>query len=112
MTIKEIRKSRWFKFFSNIYVLVLTLFVIWMLFFDTNSWWFTHRELNNEIKKLQQQKIHLQKEIANDKRILKNLKSKEDLEKYAREIGRASCRERVSIEVVRVLRKYKREYLT
>ena len=52
MTFKEIRKSRWFKFFSNIYVLVLTVFVIWMLFFDANSWWFTHRELDKEIEKL------------------------------------------------------------
>ena len=85
MTLKEIRNSKWFKFFSNIYVLVLTLFVIWMLFFDTNSWWFTHRELNNEIEKLEEQKIHLLKEIADDKKILKGLDSKEDLEKYARE---------------------------
>ena len=85
MTFLEIRKSKWFKFFSNIYVLVLTLFVVWMLFFDTNSWWFTHRELNNEIEKLKQQKIHLQEEIADDKKILNNLKSKEDLEKFARE---------------------------
>ncbi|MDG3581362.1 MULTISPECIES: FtsB family cell division protein [Galbibacter] len=85
MTLKEIRNSRWFRFFSNIYVLVLTVFVIWMLFFDTNSWWFTHRELNNEIKKLQEQKIHLKEAIEKDKATLKKLNSKQDLEKFARE---------------------------
>ncbi|EIJ39266.1 FtsB family cell division protein [Galbibacter orientalis] len=85
MTFKEIRKSRWFKFFSNIYVLVLTVFVIWMLFFDANSWWFTHRELDKEIEKLEEQKVHLKEAIEKDKSILRKLNSKEEIEKFARE---------------------------
>lgn len=85
MKLKEIKKSRWFKFFSNIYVLVLTVFVIWMLFFDANSWWFTHRELDKEIEKLEEQKIHLKEAIEKDKSILRKLNSKEEIEKFARE---------------------------
>ncbi|MEL4307381.1 FtsB family cell division protein [Joostella sp. CR20] len=85
MNLKEIRKSKWFKFFSNIYVLVLTVFAIWMLFFDANSWWFTHRELNKEIEKLEEQKIHLREAIEKDKAILKQLNSQEEIEKFARE---------------------------
>ncbi|MCX2680701.1 septum formation initiator family protein [Galbibacter sp. EGI 63066] len=85
MTLREIKNTKWFKFFSNIYVLVLTVFVVWMLFFDTNSWWFTHRELNKEIEKLKEQKTHLQQEIEKDKEALKKLNDKEELEKFARE---------------------------
>ncbi|TRZ42844.1 FtsB family cell division protein [Robertkochia solimangrovi] len=85
MKLKELRKSRWFRIFSNIYVLVTTIFVIWMLFFDTNSWWFTHKELDNEIDKLEKQKIHLQEEIQKDKQTLKRLQNIDELEKFARE---------------------------
>ncbi|MCM5663952.1 FtsB family cell division protein [Galbibacter mesophilus] len=85
MKLKELRKSKWFRFFSNIYVLVLTFFVIWMLFFDTNSYWFTHRELNKEIEKLEEQKYHLKEAIEKDKATLKKLNSQEELEKFARE---------------------------
>ena len=37
MGLKSIRDKKWFGILTNIYVLVLTVFVIWMLFFDTNS---------------------------------------------------------------------------
>ncbi|NER12125.1 septum formation initiator family protein [Leptobacterium flavescens] len=84
MSFKNIRQNRWYKFFSNIYVLVLTVFAIWMLFFDTNSF-FTHQELNKEIKKLKKQKEHLETEIARDKEVIKKLKSEEGLEKFGRE---------------------------
>lgn len=85
MNWKSIRNNRWFRLGSNIYVLVSLVFVIWMLFFDTNSWWFTHRELNNEIEKLEFQKKHLEQEIAKDKKALKALRNKKELERFARE---------------------------
>lgn len=85
MNWKSIRKNKWFRFGSNIYVIVSAVFVIWMLFFDTNSWWFTHRELNKEIEKLQFQKQHLQYEIEKDKKALKALRNKKELERFARE---------------------------
>ena len=85
MNWKTIRSKKWFRLGSNIYIVVSLAFVIWMLFFDTNSWWFTHRELNNEIKKLEGQKEHLQQQIAKDKKALRALRNKKELERYARE---------------------------
>ncbi|WP_340202511.1 FtsB family cell division protein [Ascidiimonas sp. W6] len=84
MTFKELLKNKWFKVFSSIYVLVLTIFAVWMLFFDTNSILF-HHELNQEIKKLEKQKEHLQKEIESDKKVIKKLNEAGGLEKFARE---------------------------
>ena len=84
MNLKKLLNDKWFRIFSIIYVLVLTVFVVWMLFFDANSW-LTHRELNKEIKKLEKQKAHLQQEIEKDKKMIKLLKSEEGLEKFGRE---------------------------
>jgi cell division protein FtsB len=81
---KELKKKKWFKIFTNTYILVLTLFVIWMAFFDTNSL-LIHRELQQEVNKLEQQKDFLQKEIEKDKKLLNELKDPKALEKYARE---------------------------
>ena len=81
---KELKQKRWFKVMTNMYVLVLTLFVIWMAFFDTNSL-LIHLELKKEIDKLEQQKAFLKDEIEKDKKVLKKLSSEEELEKFARE---------------------------
>lgn len=81
---KEWRKNKWFRFFTNAYVLVLTVFVIWMLFFDTNSY-LIHRELQKEIKKLEKQKEFLEEEIQKDSAIIQKLSDPEELEKFARE---------------------------
>ena len=80
----EFKKKKWVKVFANTYVLVLTIFVVWMAFFDTNSL-LIHNELQNEINKLEQQKEFLKKEIQKDKAALEKLSSPEALEKYARE---------------------------
>ncbi len=81
---KEIRKKKWFSILTNIYVLVLTVFVIWMTFFDTNSL-LIHLELRREIKKLEKQKDFLKEEIAKDKKVIEKLSDPEELEKFARE---------------------------
>lgn len=81
---KEWRQNKWFRFFTNAYVLVLTVFVIWMLFFDTNSY-LIHRELQKEIKKLEKQKEFLEEEIEKDKAIIEKLSDPDELEKFARE---------------------------
>lgn len=82
--LKKIKKNRWFKVTSNIYVVIITIFIIWMLFIDSNSL-LTHIELKKEIKKLEKQKEHLQKEIYQDKKTIKNLRNDKGLEKFARE---------------------------
>ncbi|HZJ19188.1 MAG TPA: septum formation initiator family protein [Pricia sp.] len=84
MGLKDLRKKKWFKVFTNMYVLVLTVFVIWMVFFDTNSL-LIHLELRKEIKKLEKQQDFLKTEIAEDKKVLKKLSDPEELEKFARE---------------------------
>ena len=81
---KKLKQKRWFAIASNVYVLVITGFLIWMLFLDTNSW-MTHRELNKEIEKLERQRNQLQEEIQKDKALIEKLKDPEELEKYARE---------------------------
>jgi cell division protein DivIC len=84
MKLKEIKKNRWFIVFSNIYVIVLTIFVIWMIFFDTNSL-LIQLQLRKEIHKLEKQKEYLQKEIAKDKNMIKKLNNDDGLERFARE---------------------------
>ena len=78
------RYERFFKPFRNIFVLSLIIFAIWMLFFDSNSW-FIHNELNREIKKLEEEKEYYQGEIEKDKKEIKELSTDEGLEKYGRE---------------------------
>ena len=81
---KELKQKRWFKIFTNTYVFVLTVFVIWMVFFDTNSA-LIHLELKKEIKKLEKEKEFLKAEIEKDKKALEKLDTPEGLEKFARE---------------------------
>ncbi|WP_435622860.1 FtsB family cell division protein [Flagellimonas sp.] len=84
MGLKELRQKKWFKIMTNMYVLVLTIFVIWMAFFDTNSL-LIHLELRKEIKKLEKQKEFLKGEIAKDQEVLEKLSDSSELEKFARE---------------------------
>ena len=84
MRLSQLRKKKWFLFVSNIYVLVLTVFVVWMVFFDTNSL-LIHLELRREIRKLEKQQEFLKEEIQRDKKIIETLSDPEELEKFARE---------------------------
>lgn len=71
-------------YFKNIFIIVLTVFIIWMLFFDAHSWLF-HRELNKEIEELEYQKEHYKNEIAKDNKAIKELSTEEGIERAARE---------------------------
>jgi cell division protein FtsB len=84
MGLKEVRKKKWFGVLTNIYVLVLTIFMIWMLFFDTNSF-LIHKELKKEIKNLEKTQEFLQNEIEKDKKLINKLSDTNELEKFARE---------------------------
>ncbi len=84
MGLKEVRKKKWFGILTNIYVLVLTVFVVWMLFFDTNSF-LIHKELKKEIKKLEKTQDFLRNEIEKDKKLIDKLSDTNELEKFARE---------------------------
>ena len=81
---KELKQKKWFGIATNMYILVLTLFAIWMLFFDTNSL-LIHSELNGDIKKLEERKAFLKSEIEKDKKIIESLNDPKELEKFGRE---------------------------
>jgi len=65
-------------------VLILILFIIWMIFFDTNSY-FIHNELDSDINALEDNAEFYQKEIDNDKTFIKKMEDSNEMEKFARE---------------------------
>ena len=84
MNLKQIRKSRCFKLGTNIYVLVSAFFIIWMLFFDTNSFrilW----SLESKIDDLERQKEELIRQIQDDQIFIEKLSDSIELEKFGRE---------------------------
>ena len=76
--------KRFLKPFKNIFLLILIVFSVWMLFFDSNSW-FIHNELNNDIDDLENEKKYYEKEIKQDDKEIKKLSNEEGLEKFGRE---------------------------
>ena len=84
MNVEKIRESRWFKIGTNIYVLVSVFFIIWMLFFDTNSFrilW----SLESKIDELERQKEELIQQIQDDQIYIEKLSDSIELEKFGRE---------------------------
>ncbi len=84
MALNDLKKKKWFGLATNVYMLVLTAFVIWMVFFDTNSL-LIHLELRKQIKTLEKQQEFLRNEIAKDKKIIEKLSDEKELEKFGRE---------------------------
>lgn len=80
----KIKNNKWVRIFSNKYLIITVLFIIWMLFFDTNSY-LIHHELNNDIKKLEKNKEEYLEEIMNDKLFIEKMKDSSEIEKFARE---------------------------
>lgn len=84
MKFQEIRRKKWFKVISNKYVLLGLIFVGWMFFLDSNSW-FIHHELDQEIEELNRNKEYYQNEISKDKAIIEQLADSIEMEKFARQ---------------------------
>ncbi len=84
MTFKQFRNKPIVKITTNKYFIVLFIFIIWMAFFDDNSW-LNHSKFNKEIDKLQSEKEYYKSEIYKDSSLVKKLENKEELEKFARE---------------------------
>ena len=70
--------------YRYLYISIFLIFVFWMVFLDTNSFKI-HRELNQEVEKLEEQKKALINIIDKDKRSLHQLSDKDSLEHFARE---------------------------
>lgn len=77
-------KNRLLKLIKSTYGVIIILFIIWMIFFDSNSF-IIHNELNSDINELNDQKSYYEKEIAKDNIELQLIQSDSGLEKYARE---------------------------
>ena len=71
--IKKIGSNKYVKIFMNFYIIVSFIFIIWMLFIDTNSYLF-HSKLNSEIEELKIKKENLQQEIIKDQKFIDDLK--------------------------------------
>lgn len=72
------------KIFLNKYVLITLAFIVWMFFFDDNSYKI-HSELNREINKLESSIDFYKNEIEKDKQMIEGYDNPEKLEKFARE---------------------------
>ena len=82
--IEIIKNSKFFKFFSNIFILITTIFMIWIIFIDSNSLT-VNMKLKSQINELENKIKHLQNEINQDQKLISNLKNLDSLEKYGRE---------------------------
>ena len=82
--LRKIKNNRYFKLFSNIYLIILIIFLFWILFFDSNSI-LVNLKLQKEINQLIERKIELEKQISIDKKIISSLQNIDSLERYARE---------------------------
>jgi len=80
----ELKQQKWFRYVSSIYIVILILFLVWMLFFDTNSW-FIHQELNDDIDALEDNKDFYIEEIKKDNTFIEKMKDSLEQEKFARE---------------------------
>ncbi|WP_036822718.1 FtsB family cell division protein [Polaribacter sp. Hel1_85] len=84
MTLKEIRKNSFIKIITNVFVLILVPFLIWMFFFDENSY-LVHHKFNNEIEDLESTISFYKNKIEEDKATIKKLQDSLQLERFARE---------------------------
>lgn len=72
------------KIYRYLYIVIFLIFLVWMIFLDTHSLKI-HRELNQEIEKLETQKKELINLIEKDQKNTDQLVSKDSLERFARE---------------------------
>ena len=84
MTINTLKNNKVFKILTNIFVLIFIPFMIWMLFFDENSY-LVHRKFNSEIKDLESTVSFYKTKIAQDKATIMKLNDSLQLERFARE---------------------------
>lgn len=82
--LKNLKNNSIFKVLTNIFVMILIPFIIWMVFFDENSY-LVHRKFNNEIEDLESTISFYQEKIAKDKQTIKKLQDSLELERFARE---------------------------
>lgn len=79
------KKRKWYRILLNKYLIVAVLFVVWMLFFDQNSF-LIHRELDEQIKELKHDKKSFAEKLKNENAKIQEMKSdSNEIERVARE---------------------------
>ncbi len=69
---------------TNLMLIILVLFLVWMLFLDENSY-LSHRSLNKEINETNKINSYYKEQIAKDKKMITDLQNPDSLEKFGRE---------------------------
>ncbi len=82
--LKKLKENYFFKILTNAFVIIFIPFIIWMLFFDENSY-LVHRKFNNEIEDLEKTISFYEEKIKEDKKIIEKLQDSLELERFARE---------------------------
>jgi cell division protein FtsB len=80
----RLKENSVYKILTNIFVVFFVPFIIWMLFFDDNSY-LVHRKFNKEIEDLESTIIFYEEKLFLDKEMIKNLQDSLELERFARE---------------------------
>jgi cell division protein FtsB len=70
--------------YRNKYLLTSLIFVVWLMFFDSDAWYnrYTNMRMMKDLKK---QKEYYKSQMEKDRKQLKELTKDESLEKFARE---------------------------
>ena len=84
MKFNKIKDNKVFKIVSNRYFIIFISFVIWMVFFDENSF-FVDRKFNKTIDKLEADKDYYLKEIEKDTKKINELEDPDKLDEFARQ---------------------------
>ena len=82
--VSEIKKTKWYQWLGNKYVIFILLFLTWMFFFDANNYFF-HKELSDDIKALEESEEFYKKEIKKDRTFIDKMKDSSEMERFARE---------------------------
>jgi cell division protein FtsB len=85
MTFKQLNNNKFFRFASNRYILLLLVFIVWIGFFDENSYLVHYKLFDREIKQLEADKDYYQTQIEIDSKKIEKLEDPERLDQFARE---------------------------
>ena len=84
MTLRNLKNNKVVKILTNVFVLIFIPFLVWMLFFDENSY-LIHRKFDKEIDDLENTISFYKTKIEEDKATIKKLQDSLQLERFARE---------------------------
>jgi cell division protein DivIC len=80
----RLKERTFFKILTNTFVMILIPFIIWMLFFDENSY-LIHSKFDKEIEDLESTISFYEDKITKDKETINKLQDSLELERFARE---------------------------